>query len=194
MPAGTGLARGIEGGSVGWRILGAPCHQGSSRSVPTALGESVMRRLIVLAGLVGSLAILGTGVAQAASTLNQDIPISGIATNPCNGELVDYAGFLHQNTSLTLDHSGGTHVDVHQNLNGATGRRRNDRSDLPVTASVHESFNTSGLGGSDTFTLHANTIGQGKVPNFTMDILQHITVNANGDVTTLTDRTTTACH
>ena len=40
----------------------------------------------------------------------------------------------------------------------------------------------------------ASVNGQGKVPNFTMDIVQHLTVNANGDVTALLDSETSSCH
>ena len=131
--------------------------------------------LMVVFGLM-----LTTTPAWAAQVTNITFPISETVFNPCNGEVVTLSGEEHMTESVTLDGSGGFHMDIHGNLNvtgsGNQGNKYvgNQDSNFQMNGRVGVEFTVTG-----TFS----EISLGSAPNFVLHDLVHITVNPDGTVT-----------
>jgi hypothetical protein len=135
--------------------------------------------------------LLLVAVNAMAGASNQDIPISGQVTNPCNGETVTFSGIVHLTFNLTFDGGGGFHLVQRDNIHvTATGNLGNsyegNESDI---LSLNGRFGVEQTIGS-TFS----EISLGKAPNFEQHFLQHVTVNANGTVTVFFTNFTANCR
>jgi hypothetical protein len=129
--------------------------------------------------------------ALAATDLNIDIPISGIAGNPCNGEILTFSGVAHSTMHITFDNSGGYHDDFHANIHiTATGDQGNT---YVGNEEVNNPFNGK-VGFETTFTLTLSAISQGSAPNFVMQMVQHITVHPDGTVTAFVNKLSATCR
>ena len=61
------------------------------------------------------------GVLAFAANLGQvDIPFNTSFLNPCNGELVDFTGNVHFDSTLTVN-GNNAHITTHANAAGITG-------------------------------------------------------------------------
>jgi hypothetical protein len=140
-----------------------------------------MKRLIV----VLALAALAAVPAAAEVTSNVRVDISGSIANPCNGEIVNFAGTAHYVFRTTVDANGGLHVGVNANAQ-VKGTGATTGAKYVANEQLHQQINLAGAG---TTTLVHNLAlkGQGQVPNFVLMERVHVTVNANGEVTV--DRT-----
>jgi len=98
----------------------------------------------------------------------------------------------HQLLAVTFDAAGGFHLKRHINIQGqgsdpATG------INYVVNEAVNDEFNGK-VGFEETFVIHYNLIATGKAPNATVFEDFHITVNANGDVTSFHDNIRINCQ
>jgi hypothetical protein len=126
-----------------------------------------------------------SAMAQATSTTTvEKVPLNGVFT-ACNGEDVPFGGTLNIVSHMTVSSSGQVNIKVGisanlkgvgqltgakyvGSLNAETGIRADSIDLAPYNA---------------TITVHLNFNGQGNLPIAKLKVLVHLTVNANGDIT-----------
>jgi hypothetical protein len=136
---------------------------------------------------------VGAGVDRAV-TQNETDPFTTEYTDPCNGEVIAFEGFIHMLAHQTADGRGGFHAAFHYNLTvrglgqttGATYTGTEAQSDA-FTVKPPYPFN-------ETFTVHTNVIGRGDAPDFRAHITFHVTVNANGELTVAFEKFRAECR
>lgn len=126
-----------------------------------------------------------------AFTINVQVPIDVIFSNPCGGEDIQFVGTEHQQLHITIN---GNSANVRQ--------RVNDQSVTGVGLTTGTKYNRTGMT-KDNFTVHVGeqetfvnsfkVIGQGPDNNLLVQEVFHITINANGEVTVLFDKFTAVC-
>lgn len=129
--------------------------------------------------------------AMASVVVNVDIPVSGAVINPCNGETVTFSGVDHFIATVTLDNAGGFHFTAHDNIHvTATGSLGNS-----YEGNQEDTNEANGrVGVEQTFVMTFSEISKGSAPNFEVNILEHITVNPNGTITSFIDHITANCR
>jgi hypothetical protein len=159
--------------------------------VMTTRGRGVV--LVVALALAAGLLALALGAkpthAQAQTdTINDRVPVEGVFLNPCTEEFVSFEGTQHLVFHGTEDASGGFHFKGHSNfqLHGVStsGAKyvihqisNSHNKEFDVFSESAENFNLTA-----TFQF----IRQGSETaedDFQAKVLWHVTVNANGDVT-----------
>jgi hypothetical protein len=158
-----------------------------------------LKRLVLTALSFCSAAILvlGTvGSALAAQVLNEQVPVDGTITNDCNGEQVAFQGFIHIREAVTTDASGGQHISITENGHDITGVGLTTGAKYVIPVALHEDVNVNGNNPENNVTLTEtlDVLAQGKVPNFKIKVLQHVTINANGEITSMTSEFETSCR
>ena len=102
--------------------------------------------------------------------------------NECTGELIMCEGIMRGSNQRVTDRSGGVHcvIQFHFNLSG-TGSYGNE---YQVIGNFKQHFNTrsNGLAYECTRIEKANLISHGKDTNMKLYIKNHVTVNANGEI------------
>lgn len=139
----------------------------------------------VLITALFTLLAFASAPAQASAT-QYDEPVAGVIVyNECNGEFVVLtSGYAHLNTNITSNPNGGSHVVVHLNFQDIEGRGDTTGATYRFVGSEHYSFNTQpGAAYTLTSTSHRGAVSQGPTPNAIFQVVSHITINANGDVT-----------
>jgi hypothetical protein len=131
------------------------------------------------------------GLTSAGVTSNTIIPIppTAVLSDPCTGEQVHVTGTIHLVTVVTLDANGGTHTEMHFNVQGVSGVGLTSGTRYRGIHTETHSSNTAGPAPSE-FTTRINImlISEGGSSNLTIrDALLHVTVNANGTVTASID-------
>jgi hypothetical protein len=104
---------------------------------------------------------------------------------PCNGEAIEGSGIFHLVVSSTVTPSGRVSGTFHINAKGkgvglVTGAK------YEWNDAINESFSFDSEDGApftDTFTQNFRLIGQSDVPDRRINVRFHITINANGEVT-----------
>ena len=110
----------------------------------------------------------------------------------CPGELIRLTGRFHYLSHTTIDGNGRYHTKFHVNPIGVFGfgwPSGNIYHGTGVTQWQNEGI----VGAPQIFINNFRLISQGTAPNFMVHVNTHITVNANGDVTTNVDHTTMTC-
>lgn len=105
------------------------------------------------------------------------IPFTFSATNPCNGEFVNFEGTLSSFVKSHITPSGTVHNNIHFYLHGQGVN--NDYVFNDIRINVGNANKQSEI--SSNFSLHI--ISKGPAPNFTIHAVLHTTFNANGEVT-----------
>jgi hypothetical protein len=150
----------------------------------------VMKNFIV----TGVMAVLGAVAvpAQAEVVVNESIDVEFPAFVPCanggNGEVVDLKGRLHILITLNINKnriSGKTHFQP-QGLSGYGSITGVKYQGVGVTQS-HFSGSLEGGQFNRTFVNNFRIIGQGPGNNYLVHQNFHLTVNANGEVSTAHD-------
>ena len=130
-------------------------------------------------------------------TQNESIPIDLVAFVSCAnggaGELVFMSGDLHVLTHFTLSNSGNLHVTQHFQPQGISGYGEISGDKYQATGGTHEEFNDNGLPFTDTYINNFRIIGQGPGNNFLVHENYHVTINANGVVTSFVDNFSVEC-
>jgi hypothetical protein len=153
-----------------------------------------LRHYAAMLGIAIGISIAMTPGAQAAVQVNTSFPFDVSLFIPCNGDTVDASGPVHEVSALTVNGNNFSVVS-HFNAAGITGTSRSTGAKYQGTGVTTETFGGSFVNGQnrDTFVNRFDFIGQGSAPNFTTHETFHITVNANGTITTTFDNLTVSC-
>jgi len=148
-----------------------------------------MKKLLVLSGLVAVLSFAvvssSSGAPASSFTANSFFPIELTVFVPCAngglGEDVELSGTIHDLFHVTVN-DNTVHVKTHDQPQGVTG-----------TGLVTGDKYTAAVGQEETFINNFRIIGQGNGNNFLVHENFHITVNANGTITSFHDNFTVDC-
>ena len=124
----------------------------------------------------------------------QRIPTSGVVINQCNGEDVAFAGFFHTHSKVTVTPSGATHIELETNTQDMSAVGLSTGAPYNFSERGHDAFNSKSLAVDETVTHRTSVSGRGKVPNFVVFFDIHITVNANGFLTSSFFNFRSTCH
>ncbi|SRR5258708_219343 len=153
--------------------------------------------LFLLVLVVLGLTWFSTQPAQAAVTANVKIPVNIGVFIPCAaggaGEVVFLTGNLHVLIRFTIDNGGGIHAGAHFQPEGISGVGQTTGDKYQGTGVTQDEFNAK-VGVEETFINNFRIIGQGNGNNFLVHETFHITINANGDVTTFLDNFSVDCR
>ena len=127
---------------------------------------------------------------------NEQIPYSSLQFVSCAnggaGEDVLLEGSLHNVSRATEASNGNFSVTLHSNPQGITGTGQITGDKYQGTGSSIFRFST-GPGGRETITEAFLVVGPGPDNNFTIHAIFHVTVNADGTVTSEVDSFSTEC-
>jgi hypothetical protein len=170
-------------------------HPPKQQSTATALciKESNVKKIVLTIGLAALLLLPGVS-ALAANVVDDSVPISLSAYNPCNGEPVDLSGRLHYLVNVTENPAGGVHLDVHANTQGLSGTGQTTSARYEVNYTDTFQLNVTNTALEATAPLHLNVIAQGQVPNFLLHALFHIRLDATGGLTGSIDAFRVECR
>jgi hypothetical protein len=133
-----------------------------------------------------------------ASTTNEKIPTNFVVFIPCAnggaGENVDLSGSLHATTHVTIT-GNNFHVKYHYQPQGISGIGETTGDKYQATGVTQEQYGGSFVNGQfeDTYVDNFRIIGQGPGNNYLIHENIHVTINANGTVTTFIDNFTADC-
>ena len=169
-----------------------------------------MKRLLLLSTMASLLAACGAdptatsngteasnpSLAATAINDNQSIPLDLTVFIPCanggSGEDVALSGFLHVLSQVTISNTGYATVVSHFQPQGITGIGAVTGAKYQGTGASTETF-TVALGLTDTFRNNFRIIGSGPGNNVLIHETFHVTVNANGTLTTSIDNLSVEC-
>jgi hypothetical protein len=156
-------------------------------SSETTEATSMQKLRIALAAMamVIALAVLATSMpARAQNPGKQYFTFSGTLFDSCTGEHIAYTVTERLDIYIHSDATGGFHGTIHQVFKG-TGVGLTSGTNYVISEVIVEEENASAtnlgfeFNSSDNFSLNS----QGSMPNERAIVTQHITVNANGNVT-----------
>jgi len=152
--------------------------------------NTINRSVVVYSLAMAALLLIAVTV-MAAILINMDIPVSGAVINPCNGETVTFSGVDHFTARVVVDGAGGFHLTTHDNIHvTATGDQGNS-----YEGNQEDTSEVNGrVGIEETFVLTFSEISKGSAPNFEVHMLEHVTVNPNGTITSFVDHITANCR
>ena len=157
------------------------------------LRSSLLAVAMLMVALVGPTPALA---AASTFTVSQSFPIDIVVFIPCAaggaGELVELTGNLHDLFTVTFDGRGGFHLSVLDNPQGISGTGFTTGAKYQGTGETRFHFNGT-VGFEETFVNNFKIIGQGSGNNFLVHENFHITVNANGTVTSFHDNFSVEC-
>jgi hypothetical protein len=165
--------------------------------------EDTMRRNIDIpfaAAWIGVLALVilaeGAATVRAQATTihsNLRVDVVDVAFSPCTQENIILSGQQHIVTKTTFDAGGGAHTVLHLNeLTMGTGEISG--AQYQHTAAINDVSNARGPGPVEiTIQLHNHLISQGDFPNHLIHSISHFTINANGEITGMTNRLRIEC-
>jgi hypothetical protein len=127
---------------------------------------------------------------------NEFVPLFGATFVPCAnggaGETVFYEGTLHEVTRATESASGNFSITFHSNPQGVKGTGEITGDIYQGTGSSTATF-TMGPGQTVAIASSFQLIGPGTDNNFRLHVTAHLTVNANGEVTSEVDNFSAEC-
>jgi hypothetical protein len=154
------------------------------------------QRFALLAAFVGTLTMSPRTVSAQASqsTLNfvfQDVPFFA---SGC-GDNITGTATLHFVLHFTYDAAGGNMFVLEVNLEGATALGASGAT-YRVAEVTQEEFTSNGPGPQleETIIENFHMISPGTAPNYDVHMTLHITINNNGEVTTVVDNTSAECR
>jgi hypothetical protein len=147
--------------------------------------------LLTLTAAAGVLALTAPQ-ARAGVVFNETQTFSAVTFNQCNGDIVSVDGTVHEVDQVT-DNGKTVHLGQHLNFNvsgvglpsGAIYSNANEQVNFELNIAK---------GTTLTQVVNFRLIAQGQTPNVVLHALQHITVDANGNVTSSIDNFTVDCH
>ena len=155
---------------------------------------------LVLAITLVALTLAGPAFAQAlAITTNDFVPFAQVSLVPCAnggaGELVLIQGTLHIQQHITINGNRAT-IKSHFQPQGAGGTGLTTGDSYNAVGVTQEVDTLALTGGASEFTFINNfrLIGQGTDNNLQVKQTLHVTINANGTVTTVVDNTSVDCN
>ncbi len=154
-------------------------------------------RALLTAALFFALAGAGsTAYGQATTTTTSEtIPFTSTLPNPCNGDLVTFQGNMHVTNHVTNDTSGGFHLKTHVNYQSVSGTGTPSGLNYRVGTTANETINDNdGSQFETTVIQNVKLITQGPALNYFLQVVFHITINANGETTSTVTETKVQCR
>jgi hypothetical protein len=159
-----------------------------------------MKRPVLSVAVVGMTLALAAGMALAQATtdtFNDRSPLAGEVINPCTGELVLFEGTTHFVFHRTVDAGGGFRFKGHENLQAKGVSDSGAKYIVHEVGNDQENFDVFS-DSADNFTLMGTLqyIRQGSETaedDFQAKLLVHVTVNANGELTSEILKAETEC-
>ena len=155
---------------------------------------------LTLAAALLTLSLAGLAYSQATViTTNDFVPFAQIAFVPCAnggaGELVLIEGTLHIQQHITINDNRAS-IKVHFQPQGAkgTGLTTGDSYNATGVTQEHDSIALTGGATEFTFINNFRIVGTGPDNNLLVHQTVHVTINANGTVTTVIDNTSVECR
>lgn len=149
-------------------------------------------------GIAGVLSLLMTapvGANASTSTFETSVPVAITVFIPCAADTVLLTGNLHILMTITSDSNGGFHFSSLFNPQGISGIGSPSGAKYQGTGETRFDTQTSGPPPFNfTFVNNFNIIGQGPGNNFLVHENVHITVNADGTLTTSIDNFSFSCR
>ena len=133
------------------------------------------------------------------TTTNEFVPFAQLAFVPCAnggaGELVLIEGTLHIQSHTTIN-KNRVSLKIHFQPQGATGTglTTGDTYHATGVTQEHDSLPITGGAANFTFINNFRVIGPGPDNNLLVKQTVHVTVNANGEVTSEVDNTSAECQ
>lgn len=143
----------------------------------------------------------GQGAHAGIGATSTSFPISASATLACAnggaGDTVIVSGTAHEVVRQQVDANGGAHFLVRLNYEGLRGTSASGSTYVGVAHEVFTSHNFDPFVGPPynfTFNEQVSFIGQGNAPSFTSKTVNHVTVDASGDVTSTVILSSVTCR
>jgi hypothetical protein len=119
--------------------------------------------------------------------INETVPLAFSGWVPCAdggaGEFLSGSGDLHVRTHLTADAHGGVHVVQHFNPQGVSAVGATSGAVYRAVGMTRDQFNT-GFGQTTSYVNNFRLIGRGLASNYSVHQNVHVTINADGTVST----------
>jgi len=155
---------------------------------------------LTLAITLLALTLAGAVFGQALTiTTNDFVPFAQLAFVPCAnggaGEIVLIQGTLHIQQHITINGNRAS-IKIHFQPQGAGGTGLTTGDTYNAVGVTQEQDSLPLVGGAAEFTFINNfrIIGQGPDNNLQVHQTVHVTINANGVVTTVVNNTSVECH
>ena len=154
---------------------------------------------LVLALTLASSLVAAVSAQAIAITTNDFVPFAQVTFVPCAnggaGELVLISGTLHIQQHITIN-DNRVSLKIHFQPQGASGVGLTTGDTYRATGETqeHDSLPLTGGAAEFTFVNNFKIIGQGPDNNLLVHQTVHVTVNANGDVTTIVDNASVECQ
>jgi hypothetical protein len=131
--------------------------------------------------------------AASAQSTTTTAPFSASILNTCTNETIDVSGVQTITSNFKFDNSGGLHISFGIVTKGA-GVGQVTATNYPF--SENDLFNVQATSGAGEFTIRIKMRmrGPGSIDNWDMTQMLHLTINADGVVTSNIDSTTTNCR
>lgn len=146
--------------------------------------------------IIGILALGAWSLMGQATTFqsNEKVPFADMVTNSCLGEDVALVGTLHIASHVTFSGSGNFTLVQHTQPQGVTGVGLTSGAKFNATGIDRQTTQVSGpLPFAITYVNRYNIIGTGSAPNFFVLQALHVTINANGEVTSTPGKLEITC-
>jgi hypothetical protein len=114
---------------------------------------------------------------------NFSFPFEFSLSNPCSGEFVDFNGTFSGNATTVRTPSGQIHFTAHQLLTGQGQGTSGNRYSFSDTLNTSVTFAPDSAPFVLTQITLDHVLAQGNAPNFVLHRTNHMTINANGEVT-----------
>jgi len=143
--------------------------------------KKMITGVVVIMVAVATLATTRAFAQADTSTIHIHRTRTGVMPNPCTGEPVQLNLELDLVIHTTTTETGGFHRHTTSNLNG-TGLGLLTGANYVLSSVATANTNIAGAA-NQTLWQDAVLVGQGDVPNFLFQEIEHITINDNGEVT-----------
>jgi hypothetical protein len=138
----------------------------------------------------------GPSFRASAFTQITNFPIDISIFVPCAtggiGEVIEVSGNLHDIVHVTSDGNGGFHMKTHDSPQGISGVGLTTGLKYNATGVTQDNFAIR-VGQHETFVNNFRMVGQGPGNNFAIHEDFHITIDANGVVTSFHDHFRPTC-
>jgi hypothetical protein len=133
------------------------------------------------------------GTPNAAVVVNERTQTIDTLVNDCTGEEIPLTGTIHQVISVTETGTGVFHLVIRSNWHAVGTSPTTGASFVfnNVEVSIFPDIENSFFEGTDEFT--SLFIGKGGAPNAVLRFKYHLTINANGTVTSSFEDFTISC-
>ena len=151
-------------------------------------------KTLIASAMLTLLAAPSANAGTETSTLQQKIPVTIQAYLDCAGEIVEVSGNLHSVLHHTINGKRATYTSHFQPM-GLQGYGTVSGNMYNATGVTRQVINLSLTGVQQTFTFvnRYHFVGTGGAASFYVKQTSHLTVNANGELTSQVDNFDATC-